>query len=134
MYFFHINREGYKQFQIKGLGKTIRNHGGISTPADMLKHSAIICILLSEIKIPLHVGCQGKPNPAGSGGSDKFGAEGLEDVTSLLLNLSYVGTQVKESILHLLLDGASQLGNMVSGRLVCLICLLIWHKLRLVVV
>ena len=40
----------------------------------------------------------------------------MEDVTSLLLNLSYGGTQVKESILHLLLDGASQLGNMVSGR------------------
>ena len=32
--------------------------------------------------------------------------EGLEDVTALLLNLSYGGTQTRVSILHLLLAGA----------------------------
>jgi len=39
--------------------------------------------------------------------------EGLEDVTALLLNLSYVGTRTRESILHLLLAGARELGNVV---------------------
>ena len=59
-----------------------------------------------------------------------FSEEGLEDVTSLLLDLSlsYGGTQFKESILHLLLDVASQLGNVVSGQFMCLICLLSCHK------
>jgi E3 ubiquitin-protein ligase HUWE1 len=42
--------------------------------------------------------------------------EGLEDVTALLLNLSYGGTQTRESILLLLLAGARQLGNVVSGH------------------
>merc|ERR1712142_640085 len=42
--------------------------------------------------------------------------EGLEDVTALLLNLSYGGTQTRESILHLLLAGARQLGNVVSNH------------------
>ena len=42
--------------------------------------------------------------------------EGLEDVTALLLNLSYGGTQTRESILHLLLAGARQLGNVVSSH------------------
>jgi len=42
--------------------------------------------------------------------------EGLEDVTALLLNLSYGGTQTRESILHLLLAGARQLGNVVSAH------------------
>ena len=34
-------------------------------------------------------------------------------MTALLLNLSYVGTQTRESILRLLLAGARQLGNVV---------------------
>ena len=42
--------------------------------------------------------------------------EGLEDVTALLLNLSYVGTQTRESILSLLLEGARQLGQVVSDN------------------
>merc|ERR550534_3110281 len=42
--------------------------------------------------------------------------EGLEDVTALLLNLSYGGAQTRESILLLLLAGARQLGNVVSGH------------------
>merc|ERR1712142_35424 len=42
--------------------------------------------------------------------------EGLEDVTAPLLNLSYGGTQTRESILHLLLAGARQLGNVVSNH------------------
>jgi hypothetical protein len=42
--------------------------------------------------------------------------EGLEDVTALLLNLSYGGTQTRESILHHLLAGARQLGNVVSAH------------------
>ena len=42
--------------------------------------------------------------------------EGLEDVTALLLNLSYVGTQTRESILFLLLEGARQLGQVVSDN------------------
>jgi len=42
--------------------------------------------------------------------------EGLEDVTALLLNLSYGGAQTRESILHLLLAGARQLGNVVSAH------------------
>jgi E3 ubiquitin-protein ligase HUWE1 len=42
--------------------------------------------------------------------------EGLEDVTALLLNLSYVGTQTRESILHLLLAGARELGNVVRDH------------------
>eukprot|EP00092_Neocalanus_flemingeri_P041280 GFUD01044951.1.p1 GENE.GFUD01044951.1~~GFUD01044951.1.p1 ORF type:complete len:4316 (+),score=1501.53 GFUD01044951.1:136-13083(+) len=42
--------------------------------------------------------------------------EGLEDVTALLLNLSYGGSQTRESILHLLLAGARQLGNVVSAH------------------
>jgi len=42
--------------------------------------------------------------------------EGLEDVTALLLNLSYGGTRTRESILHLLLAGARQLGNVVSAH------------------
>merc|ERR1719435_918798 len=42
--------------------------------------------------------------------------EGLEDVTALLLNLSYGGTQTRESILHLLLAGARQLGIVVSNH------------------
>ena len=41
---------------------------------------------------------------------------GLEDVTALLLNLSYGGTQTRESILHHLLAGARQLGNVVSAH------------------
>ena len=39
--------------------------------------------------------------------------EGLEDVTALLLNLSYGGHKTRDSILHLLLAGARQLGNVV---------------------
>ena len=42
--------------------------------------------------------------------------EGLEDVTALLLNLSYGGTQTRESILHLLLAGARELGNVVRSH------------------
>merc|ERR1719283_719092 len=42
--------------------------------------------------------------------------EGLEDVTALLLNLSYGGAQTRESILLLLLAGARQIGNVVSGH------------------
>merc|ERR1740123_2616638 len=42
--------------------------------------------------------------------------EGLEDVTALLLNLSYGGTQTRESILHLLLAGARELGNVVLSH------------------
>merc|ERR1719319_19059 len=42
--------------------------------------------------------------------------EGLEDVTALLLNLSYGGSSTRESILLLLLAGARQLGNVVSGH------------------
>ena len=42
--------------------------------------------------------------------------EGLEDVTALLLNLSYGGAQTRESILLLLLAGARQLGNVVSAH------------------
>merc|ERR1719481_1015428 len=40
--------------------------------------------------------------------------EGLEDVTALLLNLSYGGAQTRESILRLLLAGARKLGDVVS--------------------
>merc|ERR1712110_1217019 len=42
--------------------------------------------------------------------------EGLEDVTALLLNLSYGGSKTRESILHLLLAGARQLGNVVCSH------------------
>ena len=42
--------------------------------------------------------------------------EGLEDVTALLLNLSYGGSKTRESILHLLLAGARQLGNVVRSH------------------
>merc|ERR1719336_144178 len=42
--------------------------------------------------------------------------EGLEDVTALLLNLSYGGAKTRESILHLLLAGARQLGNVVRSH------------------
>merc|ERR1712240_302944 len=42
--------------------------------------------------------------------------EGLEDVTALLLNLSYGGAQTRESILLLLLAGVRQIGNVVSGH------------------
>ena len=42
--------------------------------------------------------------------------EGLEDVTALLLNLSYGGTQTRESILQHLLAGARQLRNVVSAH------------------
>lgn len=37
-------------------------------------------------------------------------------MTALLLNLSYGGSQTRESILLLLLAGARQLGNVVSGH------------------
>ena len=47
--------------------------------------------------------------------------EGLEDVTALLLNLSYGGTQTRESILHLLLAGARELGNVVRTHVSALL-------------
>merc|ERR1719336_1110607 len=47
--------------------------------------------------------------------------EGLEDVTALLLNLSYGGTSTRESILHLLLAGARQLGNVVQHHVSALL-------------
>merc|ERR1719336_1890430 len=47
--------------------------------------------------------------------------EGLEDVTALLLNLSYGGTCTRESILHLLLAGARQLGNVVQHHVSALL-------------
>ena len=47
--------------------------------------------------------------------------EGLEDVTALLLNLSYGGTTTRESILHLLLAGARQLGNVVQHHVSALL-------------
>ena len=40
--------------------------------------------------------------------------EGLEDVTALLLNLSYGGLATGETILRLLLAGARELGYVVS--------------------
>merc|ERR1719187_1235498 len=42
--------------------------------------------------------------------------EGLEDVTALLLNLSYGGSATRETILRLLLAGARELGNVVSAH------------------
>ena len=47
--------------------------------------------------------------------------EGLEDVTALLLNLSYGGTRTREAILRLLLAGARELGHVVSGHVSALL-------------
>merc|ERR1719400_2853148 len=47
--------------------------------------------------------------------------EGLEDVTALLLNLSYGGAQTRESILLLLLAGARELGNVVRTHVSALL-------------
>jgi E3 ubiquitin-protein ligase HUWE1 len=48
--------------------------------------------------------------------------EGLEDVTALLLNLSYGGSRTREAILRLLLAGARELGHVVSGHVSALLC------------
>ena len=47
--------------------------------------------------------------------------EGLEDVTALLLNLSYGGCRTSEAILRLLLAGARELGHVVSGHVSALL-------------
>jgi len=47
--------------------------------------------------------------------------EGLEDVTALLLNLSYGGAQTRETILRLLLAGARELGNVVQSHVSALL-------------
>ncbi len=43
--------------------------------------------------------------------------EGLEDATNLLLQLSRANNATRESVLHLLLSGAHQLGVVVEGHI-----------------